>query len=352
MKLQFAPYMLEFKQPAGTSRGTYTEKITCFLRLFDESDPSGYGLGEAAVFPGLSPEADDRYFYKLMELQANVRLGIPTDLQRFPSLQFGFEQAIRDFSGGGSRTYFDSPFLLGNESIEINGLVWMGDYDSMIERIEEKLSAGFHCIKLKIGAIDWKKEVDMIEYIRNRYDRSKVEIRVDANGGFTMDNALPRLKRLADLDVHSIEQPIKAGTPALMRFLCETSPLPIALDEELIGKYSFEEKRQTIEEIRPAYIVLKPALTGGFSGAEEWIRLAEETGTGWWITSSLESSVGLDALAQWTATLKTKMPQGLGTGALYKNNAPEQLRLDGDRLTYHPQTEKLNEWANSLDWRE
>ena len=192
----------------------------------------------------------------------------------------------------------------------------------------------------------------MSEYIRNRYDRSKVEIRVDANGGFTMDNALPRLKRLADLDVHSIEQPIKAGTPALMRFLCETSPLPIALDEELIGKYSFEEKRQTIEEIRPAYIVLKPALTGGFSGAEEWIRLAEETGTGWWITSSLESSVGLDALAQWTATLKTKMPQGLGTGALYKNNAPEQLRLEGDRLTYHPQPEKLNEWANSLDWRE
>ena len=290
------------------------------------------------MFPGLSPEADDRYFYKLMELQANVRLGIPTDLRRFPSLQFGFEQAIRDFSGGGQRTYFNSAFLLGEESLEINGLVWMGDYDTMIGRIEEKLTAGFHCIKLKIGAIDWKMEVDMIEYIRNRYDRSKIEIRVDANGGFTMDNALPRLKRLADLDVHSIEQPIKAGNPALMKFLCEISPLPIALDEELIGKYTVEEKRATIEEIRPAYIVLKPALTGGFSGAEEWIKLAEETGTGWWITSSLESSVGLDALAQWTATLKTKMPQGLGTGALYRNNAPEQLLLEGDRLSYRPRT--------------
>lgn len=228
----------------------------------------------------------------------------------------------------------------------------MGDYDTMIGRIEEKLTAGFHCIKLKIGAIDWKKEVDMIEYIRNRYDRSKIEIRVDANGGFTMDNALPRLKRLADLDVHSIEQPIKAGNPALMKFLCEISPLPIALDEELIGKYTVEEKRATIEEIRPAYIVLKPALTGGFSGAEEWIKLAEETGTGWWITSSLESSVGLDALAQWTATLKTKMPQGLGTGALYRNNAPEQLLLEGDRLSYRPRTEELNLWTEKLEWRE
>ena len=192
----------------------------------------------------------------------------------------------------------------------------------------------------------------MIEYIRNRYDRSKIEIRVDANGGFTMDNALPRLKRLADLDVHSIEQPIKAGNPALMKFLCEISPLPIALDEELIGKYTVEEKRATIEEIRPAYIVLKPALTGGFSGAEEWIKLAEETGTGWWITLIPESSVGLDALAQWTATLKTKMPQGLGTGALYRNNAPEQLLLEGDRLSYRPRTEELNLWTEKLEWRE
>ncbi len=193
--------------------------------FFEEADPSCFGLGEAAVFPGLSPEADDRYFYKLMELQANVRLGIPTDLRRFPSLQFGFEQAIRDFSGGGQRTYFNSAFLLGEESLEINGLVWMGDYDTMIGRIEEKLTAGFHCIKLKIGAIDWKREVDMIEYIRNRYDRSKIEIRVDANGGFTMDNALPRLKRLADPRRAQYRTAHQGRKSCLDEIPCARSPL-------------------------------------------------------------------------------------------------------------------------------
>ena len=211
MRLQFAPYMLKFKQPAGTSRGVLTEKITCFMRIFDENKPDEFGIGEGAIYPGLSPEADDRFFYKLMELQANVRLGLPTDLSHFPSLQSGFEQCIRDFSGGCQGIYYNSPFVAGQKSIEINGLVWMGSFDEMVERIETRLQAGFRCIKLKIGAIDWKKEVDMIQYIRDRYDRDRVEIRVDANGGFTMDNAIPRLKRLADLGVHSIEQPIKAG---------------------------------------------------------------------------------------------------------------------------------------------
>lgn len=182
MRLQFAPYNLKFKEPAGTSRGVLTEKITCFLRIFDENNPEIFGLGEAAVFPGLSPEADDRFFYKLMELQANIRLGIQTDLSRFPSLQFGLEQAIRDFSGGGKRIYFDSPFTSGTQSIEINGLIWMGDFKEMRERIDSKLKEGFKCIKLKVGAIDWKKEVELIEYIRSAYAREQIEIRVDANG--------------------------------------------------------------------------------------------------------------------------------------------------------------------------
>ena len=352
MRLQFAPYLLKFNEPGGTSRGVLTEKITCIMRLFDENDPSQFGIGEAAIFPGLSPDADDRFFYKLMELQANVRLGRATDLSKFPSLQCGFEQSIRDFTGGCQGVYYESPFVHGESSIEINGLVWMGDYDKMIERIEHKLQAGFRCIKLKIGAIDWRKEVDMIEYIRNRYDRNRVEIRVDANGGFSMDNALPRLKRLADLDVHSIEQPIKAGTPPLMRFLCDISPLPIALDEELIGKFTNEQKAATLDEIKPAYIVLKPTLVGGFSGATEWIKLAEQRGIGWWITSSLESNIGLNALAQWVTTLHTSMPQGLGTGGVFSNNFDSPLYLDGDKLKYNPAKSFDREALSKLDWRE
>lgn len=352
MRLQFAPYVLKFKQPAGTSRGVLLEKITCFIRIFDENDPSQFGIGEAAIFPGLSPEADDRFFYKLMELQANVRIGKATNLTKFPSLQSGFEQAIRDFTGGCHGIYFNSPFILGQAGIEINGLVWMGSFEEMIDRIEEKLTAGFHCIKLKIGAIDWRKEVDMIQYIRDRYDRKQLEIRVDANGGFTMDNAIPRLHRLHELGVHSIEQPIKAGTPELMRFLCEVSPLPIALDEELIGKFTTEEKRSMLDTIHPAYIVIKPSLTGGFSGAEEWISLAKEREIGWWITSSLESNIGLNALAQWVATLGTTMPQGLGTGALFTNNAESPIYMMGDRLYYNPDLHLDRNWLNGLDWRE
>lgn len=352
MRLQFAPYVLKFNEPGGTSRGVLTEKITCILRIYDEKNPGHYGIGEAAIFPGLSPEADDRFFYKLMELQANVRLGLPTDLSRFPSLQCGFEQAIRDFTGGCNGIYFESPFVHGESAIEINGLIWMGDYDRMIERIEEKLKAGFRCIKLKIGAIDWHSEVDMIEYIRSRYDRERVEIRVDANGGFDMDNAIPRLKRLADLGVHSIEQPIKSGNPMLMRFLCDISPLPIALDEELIGKFTTEEKAGMLDEIKPAYIVIKPSLTGGFSGAEEWISLARERGIGWWITSSLESNIGLNALAQWVATLRTTMPQGLGTGGVFSNNFTTPLKLVGDLLRFDADERLDYSQFDSLDWRE
>lgn len=351
MKLDFCPYNLIFKKPAGTSRGVLTEKVTCFLKLYDENHPEHFGLGEAAVFPGLSPEADDRYFYKLMELQANVRLGKPTDLSRFPSLQMGFEQAIRDFSGGCTGQYFDSPFLLGQRDITINGLIWMGEYEMMIEQIEKKLDAGFHCIKLKIGAIDWKSEVDMIRFIRDRYNHDKVEIRVDANGGFSMDNALPRLKRLADLEVHSIEQPIPAGNPQLMSFLCEVSPLPIALDEELIGKFTTRQKEETLDTIKPAYIVIKPSLTGGFSGAEEWIRLADERNIGWWITSSLESNIGLNALAQWVATLNQTLPQGLGTGALFTNNIATPVYTDGQYLRYKPDATIDYSAIDKLNWR-
>lgn len=351
MRLAYAPYILKFKFPAGTSRGILTEKPTFLIKVFDENDPTKFGIGECSVFPGLSPEADGNYGYKLIELLANMALGKETDLSRHSSIIFGLEQALRDFAGGCRHIYFPSGFTQGTESIEINGLVWMGDFDEMIERIDEKIDKGFHCIKIKIGAIDWRKEVEMIEYIRKKYSESTLQIRVDANGGFNMDNALPRLKRLADLGVHSIEQPIPAGMPELMSFLCQVSPLKIALDESLIGIYGTSKKEELLNEINPAYIILKPSLCGGFSGAEEWIGLAEERGIGWWVTSALESNVGLNALAQWTATLRTSIPQGLGTGALYTNNFECPLHLESDKLSYDPMMRISDEIYESLDWR-
>lgn len=351
MRLAYAPYILKFRAPAGTSRGILTEKPTFIIKVFDEKDPSKYGIGECSVFPGLSPEADGNYGYKLIELLANMALDKETDLSRHSSILFGLEQALRDYAGGCRHVYFPSDFTQGKGSIEINGLVWMGDFDEMIERIDEKVSLGFKCIKLKIGAIDWKKELEMIEYIRKRYPDSKLQIRVDANGAFTMENALPRLKRLADLGIHSIEQPIPAGFPDLMAFLCQVSPLRIALDESLIGVYDSVAKEALLDEVKPAFIILKPTLCGGFSGAEEWISLAEDRGIGWWVTSALESNIGLNALAQWTATLKTTIPQGLGTGGLFTNNFESPLYLDSDRLHYDSSVSIDNEEYSTLDWR-
>lgn len=350
MRLDFAPYLLHFNEPGGTSRGVMTEKPTFLLRIYDESSPEVYGLGEAAVFPGLSPEADGNYVMKLTELMANVALGRSTDLSRHPSIQFGLEQALYDFSNGCKGLYFPGSFTDGETSIEINGLVWMGDFDTMIERVEKKLAEGFHCVKLKIGAIEWQKELELIRFLRAGYDEHKLMIRVDANGGFNMENVLPRLKKLADLGVHSIEQPIPSGHPELMSFLCKVSPLPIALDEELIGKFTLDDKIKTLDEIMPAYVILKPALCGGFSGAEEWIKCAEERGIGWWVTSALESNIGLNAIAQWTAHLGAKGPQGLGTGGVFTDNFQTPVYLKGDRLSYNPVSMIDKEQFADLKW--
>ncbi|MDE6010845.1 MAG: o-succinylbenzoate synthase, partial [Muribaculaceae bacterium] len=336
MRLAICPYMLRFREPAGTSRGVLTEKPTYLLKIWDERFPEVFGIGEAAVFPGLSPEADHRYEYKLIELLANIAIGRPTDLSRHSSIQFGLEQALRDYSSGGKRLYYPGPFTEGKKEIEINGLVWMGDREEMHRRMEEKVRAGFRCIKLKIGAIAWQEELSLIRDLRNRFDADALTIRVDANGAFSMDNVLPCLKTLADLQVHSIEQPIPAGNPELMKFLCEVSPVPVALDEELIGIPSHEERLRLLDFIRPAYIVLKPALCGGFSGAEDWIGIAGSLGIGWWITSALESNVGLNAIAQFTGSIDTDLPQGLGTGHLFTNNFNLPLQLDGPRLRFLP----------------
>ncbi len=351
MRLAYFPYMLKFRQPAGTSRGILTEKPTYLLKVYDENNPEVYGLGEASVFPGLSLEADGRYEYKLVEVLANIALGKQTDLTRYPSIKFGLEQAFRDFSSGGRGLYFPSYFTEGNTGIDINGLVWMGTLDEMRERVQEKLDAGFKCIKLKVGALDWKAELEMIKTIRADHSADELEIRLDANGGFPENEALKRLEELAPLQIHSIEQPVKPGNPDLMAMLCLRSPIPVALDESLIGMYSSGARQMLLDYIMPAYIILKPTLCGGFSGAEEWIKYARERGIGWWVTSALESNVGLDSLAQWTATLDTEMPQGLGTGQLYTNNIPSPLYIEGDQLHYNAKTKIDRSMLDQLDWR-
>ena len=350
MRLAFAPYLLRFKEPGGTSRGILTEKPTFLIKIYDESDPSRYGIGEAAVFPGLSPEADGNYVNKLLELMANVALGIPTDLSGYSSIQLGFEQALLDFHNGCRGISFPSSFTEGNEEITINGLIWMGDYEKMIERIEEKISTGFHCLKLKIGAIDWDSELKMLQFIRSHYSEKDLVIRVDANGAFTEKNALSRLYSLYSLGVHSIEQPVKAGNIKLMAKLCQQSPLPIALDEELIGIYDEKERARLLDEIKPSYIILKPALCGGFSGGAEWIKLAEERGIGWWVTSALESNVGLNGIAQWCAYVKSKGPQGLGTGGVFTNNFSSPINLKGDKLRFNPSLSYDYSEFSSLTW--
>ncbi len=356
MRLAYCPYMLHFKQPAGTSRGVLTEKPTYIIKIYDEKEPERFGLGECAVFPGLSPEADGRYEYKLVELLANIALGRGTDLSRYSSLNYGLEMAIRDYAGECHHLYFPSAFTEGRSEMTINGLIWMGSEEEMLRRIQEKLDAGFRCVKMKIGSIDWQKELGLIRMIRGHYSADRLTIRVDANGAFVMDNVMPRLAQLADLEVHSIEQPIPAGNIDLMKFICDVSPVPVALDEELIGVYDDDMKRHLLEYVRPAFIVCKPALCGGFSGAETWIRLAKETGTGWWITSALESNVGLNALAQFTAYITegtewAQFPQGLGTGALYTNNFVTPIHLEGERMTYDPNTPLDDAQFADLDWR-
>lgn len=343
--------MLKFRQPAGTSRGVLTEKPTYLLKVYDENNPEVYGLGEASVFPGLSPEADGRYEYKLVEVLANIALGKQTDLTRYPSIKFGLEQALRDFSSGGRGLYFPSSFTKGNTGIRINGLVWMGTLHEMKARVQEKLDAGFKCIKLKVGALDWKSELEMIRAIRADHSAEELEIRLDANGGFPESEALSRLEELAPLHIHSIEQPIKPGNPDLMAMLCLRSPIPIALDESLIGMYTSGAKQMLLDYIMPAYIILKPTLCGGFSGAEEWIKFAEQRGVGWWVTSALESNVGLNALAQWTATLGNRMPQGLGTGQLFTNNIPSPLYIEGEKLHYNAKKRIDRSMLDQLDWR-
>lgn len=335
MKATYQKYMLKFKRPSGTSRGIMTEKETWFI-ILEENDKKG--IGECGILRGLS--ADDRHDYeeKLKWTCQNIHLGekaLWEALLEFPSIQFGIEMAFQSLKSLTPYLLFPSDFTNNFKSIAINGLVWMGDSSFMKEQIEEKLAQGFHCIKLKIGAIDFQKELELLAFIRSHFSAKQVEIRVDANGAFSFNEVLSKLVQLSKFELHSIEQPIKKGNFDVMKDLCEATPFPIALDEELIGIFKFEEKEKLLQKIKPQYIILKPSFIGGFRGTQEWITLAEKYGIGWWITSALESNIGLNAIAQWTYLQNSFMPQGLGTGALYTNNFDCPLEVYEGQLWYN-----------------
>ncbi|MGQ7944098.1 o-succinylbenzoate synthase [Flavobacterium sp. WC2509] len=347
MQATYHKYILNFKRPSGTSRGVMIEKETWFIVLEENGKK---GIGECGILRGLSIDDRADYEEKLHWSCSNIHLGkdkLWEALLEFPSIQFGIEMAFQSLISENPFLLFPSDFTKGKKSIEINGLVWMGEEAFMKQQIEEKLANGYKCIKLKIGAIDFDKELQLLRYIRQYFTPEQVEIRVDANGAFSLSEALYKLNQLSEFELHSIEQPIQKNNTDTMSELCRTTPFPIALDEELIGVFSTEEKEVLLQKIKPQYIILKPSFVGGFRGTQEWISLAEKYNIGWWITSALESNIGLNAIAQWTFLLNNIMPQGLGTGALYTNNYNCPLEVSQGQLWYRTE---LNWDLNTADF--
>ncbi len=367
--LTYRPHVLQFRQPAGTSRGVYHHRKVWYVEAHGQYEGRMlYGIGECAPLPDLS--CDDLPDYESLLAEAcrqTMELGCLPEkwLRPYPSIRMGLETALRSLEAcrrcGDPLLLHDTPFARGEKGITINGLVWMGSFEEMSQRMEEKLRAGFRCIKLKIGAIDFERELALVQYLRARYPREVVEIRLDANGAFHPDEAAERLAALAPYDIHSIEQPIRAGHGAAMAKLCRESPIPIALDEELIGVHSRKEKEELLNQIRPAYIILKPSLHGGFAGADEWIHLAEERGIRHWVTSALESNIGLNAIAQWYSTRQPSSnasPQGLGTGQLFVENFNAcPLAIEGEQLwrrtaaerAFHAEVQQfMQQWAQPI----
>ena len=334
MKATYYKHILDFKRPSGTSRGIMMHKETWYIVLEKDNKK---GIGECGILRGLSVDDRPDYEEKLHWACTNIHLGesqLWYALLEFPSIQFGVEMAFRSIESEFPFLLFPSEFTSSKKSIPINGLVWMGEPSFMKEQIEEKLASGFRCIKLKIGAIDFDKELELLRYIRECFSPEQVEIRVDANGAFDANLALTKINQLSDFTIHSIEQPIQKNNFDDMEVLCSATPIPIALDEELIGIFTFEEKEQLLQKINPQYIILKPSFIGGFRGTKEWIELAKKYNVGWWITSALESNIGLNAIAQWTFLHNSIMPQGLGTGALYTNNFDCPLTVLEGQLWY------------------
>jgi o-succinylbenzoate synthase len=334
MKANYKKYILDFKVPSGTSRGIMTQKETWYIILKNDD---AFGIGECGILRGLSVDDIPDYEQRLAWACDNIHLGkdaLLNDLREYPSIQFGLEQAFLSLQSKNPFELFPSDFTQNESPIPINGLIWMGDEAYMLKQLEQKLKDGFGCIKMKIGAIDFEKEIAILKSIRDNFSPEEIELRVDANGAFSPEEGMEKLERLSKFKLHSIEQPIKAGQWEEMAKLCEKTPLPIALDEELIGIFDVTEKEKLLQTIQPQYIILKPSLVGGIQGCKEWIALAEKQDIGWWITSALESNIGLNAIAQFTYALGTTMPQGLGTGSLFSNNIDSPLEVSKGQIFY------------------
>jgi o-succinylbenzoate synthase len=360
LKASLQKRIFEFSFNARTSRGAMKEKISWFIKVWDDKSPEIVGIGECGPLPGLSMESTPEYesilntviqdinessrvsplVSGLGELNSYLQNMVGKEtITKYSSLTFALETALLDLLNGGGHVIFRNHFLEG-KPLPINGLIWMGGLDFMLQQIELKIRDGFTCLKLKVGSHDFEKECDVLQYVRRKYFRDKISIRLDANGAFKKDDALTKLNQLARFGIHSIEQPIKPGLEEMVS-LCKESPIPIALDEELIGVHSLKAKQDLLSKIRPQFIILKPTLHGGLFSCAEWIRISEELGIGWWITSALESNIGLNAIAQFTANYPVQIPQGLGTGMIYNNNIESPLVVDKGQLT----SQKGLEWG-------
>lgn len=344
IKATYKKYILDFKNPSGTSRGVLTQKETCFLILEKNGKK---GIGECGLLRGLSCDDRPDYEEKLQWVCCNMHLSeteLWKQLVEFPSIQFGVEMALLSLASNDPFLLFTSSFTACEKSIVINGLVWMGNPEFMKQQIEQKIADGFTCIKLKIGALEFDKELALLQFIRENFDANQIEIRVDANGAFNENEALDKLNQLNEFQLHSIEQPIAKNNTDRMAELCKMSKLDIALDEELIGVFSMQEKEDLLVKIKPKYIILKPSFIGGFRGTNEWISIAEKHGIQWWITSALESNIGLNAIAQFTFLKQNNLPQGLGTGGLFTNNFDCPLEVKNGQLFYNSNVE----WKQNL----
>lgn len=344
IRARYFKHTLKFIRPGGTSRGVLTEKDSWFIIL---NKGNSIGIGECGLLKGLSFDDRPDYETKLRSVCELINQGEvhdPLELIDFPSIRFGLEMALRSLNAKSPFELFPSEFTEGSGAVVINGLVWMGDEGFMMEQITEKIRLGFKCIKLKIGAIDFETELALLKSIRKKFSSEEIELRVDANGAFGIMEAEDKLKRLSEFDLHSIEQPIKAGLWEDMARLCESNILPIALDEELIGINDLKQKQELVTSVKPQYLVIKPSLVGGFTATDEWIDLARENGIDWWITSALESNVGLNAISQYTFSKNSTLPQGLGTGSLYSNNIDSPLQIEGELLKYN----RKKKWDLSL----
>jgi len=343
LKAKYIFRNLIFNFQGGTSRGVLTQKPSFYLFVWHDENPDIIGTGEISLIPKLSPETTEQAELLLQEFIENPEYFIKNrNLSNSPAVKFGIETALTDLNKGGEKILYPSDFTNGKKGIKINGLIWMGDKQLMLNRIKEKVSQGFTCIKLKIGAINFNDEIDLLKYIRKTFSPDDVEIRVDANGAFTPETALLKLNTLSKLNIHSIEQPIKQGQWKHMEYICRNTPLPIALDEELIGISDTKQRIELLKTIKPQYIILKPSLTGGLQDTKEWSNLAEQNNIGRWVTSALESNIGLNAIAQWTFINGSDMPQGLGTGQVFKNNINSPLKIKGEELWFN----NTSKWEN------